>query len=366
MSSSFEQSEYNKQLDVPITLLSDYGLKSLEILIDHKQISHPALASVYNQEQCSLTLSFPTDDLENGEHLITIKSNDKSYHANQSMLIKKFIINKTMLSLSQLAREYTIKQGRTLHLTFLSNKPLTQSCVKFLGAEYSCYPQNKETLIYESFVPIDCEQMPGTHNLEIFAQDKSNTNLTLKIPVTIEKVVFPRQKGFSVKEEKIAQEKEMSMNDTILEKALTQWLQDSPKEKLWQGPFEKPIEVKSISTPFGEIRTTPARGRYFHKGVDLVNTPRSIVWASNHGKIIIKDRFVLTGNTVVIDHGRGIFTLYYHLEDFADIQVGSFVKKGNPLGKLGMTGYASGYHLHWELRINNIAVDPFEWTETIY
>ena len=156
------------------------------------------------------------------------------------------------------------------------------------------------------------------------------------------------------------------MNDAILEKALTQWLKDSPQEKLWHGPFEKPTQVKAVSTPFGEIRTTTARGRYYHKGIDIINNPRAIVWASNHGKVIIKDRFVLTGNTVVLDHGRGIFTLYYHLEEFADIQVGSFVKKGNPLGKLGMTGYASGYHLHWELRVNNVAVDPLEWTEVIY
>jgi murein DD-endopeptidase MepM/ murein hydrolase activator NlpD len=74
----------------------------------------------------------------------------------------------------------------------------------------------------------------------------------------------------------------------------------------------------------------------------------------------------MTGNTVVLDHGLGVFTLYCHLEDFTDIEVGDSVKKGNPIGRLGMTGYASGYHLHWELRINNISVDPFEWTTSIY
>jgi len=103
-----------------------------------------------------------------------------------------------------------------------------------------------------------------------------------------------------------------------------------------------------------------------HKAVDLINRPHCTVWAAQTGKVIIKDRFYLTGNTIVLDHGLGIFTLYGHLEDFADINVGSIVKKGSPIGKLGMTGYAAGYHLHWELRINNIGVDPIEWTTTVY
>ena len=82
--------------------------------------------------------------------------------------------------------------------------------------------------------------------------------------------------------------------------------------------------------------------------------------------MIIKDRYVMSGNTIVLDHGCGIFTLYYHLEDFADIEIGDFVKKGNPMGRIGKTGYATGYHLHWELRVNNVSVDPFQWTEETF
>jgi len=87
------------------------------------------------------------------------------------------------------------------------------------------------------------------------------------------------------------------------------------------------------------------------------------VWATQSGKVIIKDRYLMSGNTVAIDHGCGIVSLYYHLEDFADIEVGDMLKKGNPVGTLGMTGYASGYHLHWELRVNGTPVDPLQWTQ---
>ena len=100
-----------------------------------------------------------------------------------------------------------------------------------------------------------------------------------------------------------------------------------------------------------------------HRAVDLLNFPKTVVWASQEGRVVIKDRFLLTGNTVVLDHGVGVFSIYCHLEDFADIEVGDLVKKGNKLGRLGMTGYANGYHLHWEIRVNNVAVNPMQWTQ---
>ena len=89
--------------------------------------------------------------------------------------------------------------------------------------------------------------------------------------------------------------------------------------------------------------------------------PRSVVWAPQDGIVVMKDRFAPSGNTVIVDHGLGILSLFYHLEDFADIEVGQKILQGNPLGTIGKTGFATGYHLHWEMRINNTPVDPLQW-----
>ena len=91
--------------------------------------------------------------------------------------------------------------------------------------------------------------------------------------------------------------------------------------------------------------------------------PRSVVWAPQDGIVVMKDRFAPSGNTVIVDHGLGILSLFYHLEDFADIEVGQKVAQGNPLGTIGKTGFATGYHLHWEMRINNTPVDPLQWVK---
>ena len=71
----------------------------------------------------------------------------------------------------------------------------------------------------------------------------------------------------------------------------------------------------------------------------------------------------MSGNTVVLEHGMGVHSHYYHLNDFAEIEVGDVIGKGVKIGRMGKTGYATGYHLHWEVRIDNVAVDPLEWTE---
>ena len=91
--------------------------------------------------------------------------------------------------------------------------------------------------------------------------------------------------------------------------------------------------------------------------------PKSVVWATQNGVVVHKGRYASSGNTVVVDHGWGLLSLFFHLEDIADIKVGTKVAKGNPLGTIGKTGYATGYHLHWEMRINNIPVDPMQWTK---
>ena len=125
--------------------------------------------------------------------------------------------------------------------------------------------------------------------------------------------------------------------------------------------FYAPTDIKAVTTDFGTVRTTQHRGLYAHKAVDVTNTPRSVVWSTQDGIVVLKDRFAHSGNTVAVDHGYGIVSLFFHLDNFANINAGDKIKRGNPVGTLGMTGHATGYHLHWEMRVNNIAVDPLQW-----
>lgn len=173
-----------------------------------------------------------------------------------------------------------------------------------------------------------------------------------------------KKKILHVQNNKLKSELEYtSLQERDLEQALEKITKDSVQEKLWSGAFDVPILMTGVSTEFGVIRTSQERGRTVHKAIDLVAEPRSVVWAAQSGTVVLKDRFTHSGNTIVLDHGHGVVSMYFHLHDFADIEVAQKVKKGNPLGRMGMTGFANGQHLHWEIRVNNIAVDPMQWTQ---
>ena len=124
-----------------------------------------------------------------------------------------------------------------------------------------------------------------------------------------------------------------------------------------------PVDAKGISTEFGTIRTTQERGKYAHNAIDFLAIPGSVVWASQDGYIAINGTYAHSGETVVIDHGMGVLTEYFHLNTKTSLKVGDFIRKGQPVGTVGSTGYASGPHLHFEMKLNNISVDPLQWTK---
>lgn len=352
---------------VPCSLLANNGYKiaSASITIDGKRFDVEGAGSIRAKE-FSIPFELDTTELADGKHLLQIEAVDASYHANKSSEQIEFFVDNLPLKAAFLQSEYTADQGRTLHPKFRVNKKIASAKIKIFSKTYDCYPDADGSMAYESFIPVDCEQNSDEYLMSLEVTDRVGNTAKLANTVKIAKMTFPKQKGFYIPPEKLNDEKEVSMNNKILGEALGKWLDNSPKKKLWSGPFETPTVIKKISTPYGEIRVTPEKGRYLHRAIDIVNTPRSVVWASQNGKVIIKDRYLMTGNTVVIDHGLGVFTKYFHLDDFADIDVGDFIKKGAPVGRLGMTGYANGYHLHWELTVNGVPVDPLEWTKTVF
>ena len=83
------------------------------------------------------------------------------------------------------------------------------------------------------------------------------------------------------------------------------------------------------------------------------------------GTVVLAEPLDVRGNAVVIDHGAGVFTGYWHLSQI-DVQAGQQVKPGDQLGLVGTTGLSTGNHLHWEMRVHGIAVDPLQWTGKVF
>ena len=344
---------------------SDYKIATVAISLDGTPLDIKTARHI-GAKTFERSFDLDTATLNDGKHTIALEACDSSYHHNKTSIAREFFVDNKQLKAAFLQSEYILEQGRSIHAQLQTNKPVKKLQLSFLSNTYECYPESEGSTIYEAFIPTDCEDIPNEYLLTAEISDAVNNSVKLTNRVKIKQADFKKAKGFNVAKGKLDSEKEVSMNSKILQDALLHWLKDSPKRKLWSGQFIAPCEILRISTPFGEIRTTAEKGRYHHAAIDIINHPKSTIWAAQDGKVIIKDRFLLSGNTVVLDHGLGVTSLYFHLEDFADIEVGDIIKKGTPLGRLGMTGYASGPHLHWEIRIHNRQVDPLQWTEKTF
>ncbi len=338
-----------------------YRVADISVMLDDKP-----LVKNYRINRSSFEHAFPVpiSSLPQGKHTLAVEVVDGSWNRQKTEKRVVFNVDNTPLQVAFVKSEgeFKVFQGRTLHIQFQTNKPIEHAYVKALSQSYYCVPEMPNATVYECYIPIKTDETPNEYSFTVEITDKVGNTRVLEGKFHI--VLYPfKKQTLAVNSEKMKKEHELGLNDKDLQVTLAQAAENSPHEKLWQGVFYVPCDMKGISTDFGTLRTSRERGKYAHNAVDFLATPRSAVWATQDGIVIVKERYIHSGNTIVIDHGYGLLSLYYHLEDFAsDVKVGDRVKKGNLIGTVGMTGYASGYHLHWEIRLNNIPVDPMEWT----
>lgn len=141
---------------------------------------------------------------------------------------------------------------------------------------------------------------------------------------------------------------------------LDRLFQPASPQPLWQGTFLLPAEGVR-SSPFGARRSYqggPLVG--YHGGLDIAAPEGTPVHAAAPGTVLLAEPLFIRGNVVVLDHGVGVHTLYFHLAELS-VAAGQTVTQGQQLGLMGSTGLSTGAHLHWEVRVGGIFVDPDEW-----
>lgn len=112
-----------------------------------------------------------------------------------------------------------------------------------------------------------------------------------------------------------------------------------------------------ISSPFGLKRFYNDQPRNPHSGLDIAAPDGDAIVAPAAGKVAATGNYFFNGNTVLIDHGQGLITMYCHMSRI-DVEAGDLVKPGDQLGAIGQTGRVTGPHLHWSVSLNNARVDP--------
>lgn len=138
----------------------------------------------------------------------------------------------------------------------------------------------------------------------------------------------------------------------------------SEPRRLWNGPFQLLPKGKAEAR-YGDHRTYRINRKpvstEWHLGIDMASVKNAPVPAGNSGKVVFAGKLGIYGNVVVIDHGLSVQSVYAHLSA-AEVSVGEAVKRGQTIGKSGMTGLAGGDHLHMGIMIAGVFADPVEWS----
>lgn len=354
----------SKDTEIVIKAYDSSKIDNLQVVLDGEPLEK--LVSV-GKKSVHFPLSLKIKDLKNGPHTLTVEMVSINKETPKTSMAVNFHTDTSPLqaTITKNGLDARVYQGHTLHIEFQTNKEIQLASVKALSESFPCYLQSNRGFIYECFIPIECEELPQEHPYTVEITDWAGNSM--KLESKFEVMAFPFKKQIlRVDKQKIEEENSLGRPEKELDDEIVAVNKKSPLKKLWHGRFIVPLELKDptqITSDFGVIRATQERGLSQHKALDLIAAPKSVVWAPQEGIVVIKDRYAHSGNTIALDHGYGLISLFFHLDEFADLKVGDAVKKGKPIGTVGKTGYATGYHLHWEMRVNTVPVEPLEWTK---
>lgn len=245
--------------------------------------------------------------------------------------------------------------GKVTQIKISSLEGVAKIEASFLDKKFECY---KNASGFEGIIGVPINQKPGYYNLkliitqsngEVFEEVKSLKIWSTKFPFTKFWLKPARNKlrARSLINEEWAQ----------IEKVL---IVEEPEQRR-KGKFSLPCEGP-ISQGFGHRQIINGKSAGNHRGVDIAVITGTEIKAPNHGKVVFAQKLKAFGGTLVIDHGQGIHTLYFHLSKFI-AQVGQHVSKGEPIALSGNSGISSGAHLHWGMSVHNLRVDPMQWVK---
>jgi murein DD-endopeptidase MepM/ murein hydrolase activator NlpD len=211
---------------------------------------------------------------------------------------------------------------------------------------------------YRTLIGIHPMASPGTYALDLRARQDGRD-------ATVRSLVYVTEGSFGVQYLQFTAEKAELLDPTLLAaeaERVRVVMGEATLPGAWQGPFSSPLAgAYEISSPFG-IRRSYEGGppTSYHGGVDYDAPAGTPVLAPAPGRIVLAEALQVRGNAVIVDHGRGVMTGFWHLSEIG-VDVGQRVEVGDELGRVGNTGLSTGAHLHWEMRVIGVQVDPLQW-----
>jgi len=333
---------------------------SIAITITTQADGPHALSAVYLDGRplpVASALSIDTATLPDGEHSVVAEAQDNSLHRNVGRATATFRSDNTPPTVTVSFEPSPVAQGHTLLVRVNLNEPATIAGV--LDGKPLAFGHDSSNTGYWAVWAPDMAAAPGPRGLTIAAGDVLGNRTQVTATATVTTFNFPTENIV------IPPDRVSLLTPAITEaesKRLDGVFALVTPEPLWSGSFAMPVQANT-SSAFGTRRSYNSGPLGSgHGGWDLDAAAGTPVLAPARGRVVLAEALQVRGNAVIVDHGLGVYSAYYHLSEIR-VRVGQIVAAGEVIGKVGNTGLSTGPHLHWEMRVGGVAVEPAEWVQ---
>jgi murein DD-endopeptidase MepM/ murein hydrolase activator NlpD len=235
--------------------------------------------------------------------------------------------------------------GDVFLLKVMGEKPSAE--VEFSDSTIGFYPASDN--LFMALVPVDINTPPKKYTVKIRQGNKEKTVSVHVRPHEFKTIKLTLPEG---KVTLSPENQKRATNEAVLLKKI--WPQNTPKK--WKEQFTSPTGTE-VSTVFGVKRIMNEKKTSVHRGMDFRGKKGALVRSINRGKVVLTDDLFYGGNTLIVDHGMGLYSIYMHLSKF-NAKKGEQVKAEQVIGFVGSTGRATGPHLHMSVKLNGVSVNP--------
>jgi len=219
-------------------------------------------------------------------------------------------------------------------------------------------PNEKSPDVWRALLGVDLELKPQDYPLALVTKSQSAEEVSCSATVDV------KEGKFATESLKVAPNfvepnpEQLARAEAERQRLRTIYAKVTP-ERLWDGSFHYPLTGITTGGNFGKRRILNGKAGSPHGGVDFPAPSGTPVYASQRGRVVLAEPLYFSGNTVILDHGLGLYTFYCHFESIS-VQPGELVDTGAVLGKVGATGRVTGPHLHWAATVNRARTNPVE------
>jgi murein DD-endopeptidase MepM/ murein hydrolase activator NlpD len=205
---------------------------------------------------------------------------------------------------------------------------------------------------------VDLEKAAGEYEFRVDVQTDDGNKASCSVKVQVKAGRFATER-LQVEKEFVEPSPEQIKRANEERQRLREIYDSVTPERLWSGNFRVPLDGVSTGGNFGKRRILNGQPGSPHGGVDFPAATGTPVHATQSGRVALAEELFFSGNTVVVDHGLGIYSFYAHLSEI-DAKTGDSLEAGQVLGKVGATGRVTGAHLHWGLTVEKARVNPLD------